>query len=332
VTSDPDPPPLAPRAALTVSLIVGVAAAAASALLARRETWGDFLAWWFGARVMLSGGNPYATPPDVAPFFVSEQLFYPGTALAVSAPFAMLPYLVALAAFFGIGSGLLAWGIARTAPHRLAVFCSFPFLMAAHLGHWSPWIAATLLVPSLGFLVAVKPNLGLAALVTRPSRPMLVGAALLVVASLVAMPSWPARWFAAMEHAPRHLVPIATWYGAPLALAILRWRRPEARLLLAMSLVPQTATFADQLMLFLVPQTQRQSLALALISAVGGVAWMLRLLSGGHPAIVGQPYVVASVYLPALILLWRRPNAGPAPEWLERRLAGLPRWLRGEPA
>jgi hypothetical protein len=78
-----------------------------------------------------------------------------------------------------------------------------------------------------------------------------------------------------------------------------------------------------------VPQTRRQSLALALISAGGGIAWMLRLISGGHPAIVGQPFVVASVYLPALVILLKQPNVGDAPDWIEHRLARLPAWLRG---
>jgi hypothetical protein len=331
VTHDPELAPLAPRAAFLVALVVGLGAAAASFFLAmKRVGYGDFLAWWFGARVLLAGGDPYSTPPDVAPFFIPEQLFYPLTALVTTVPFAPLPYYGALATFFGIGSGLLAWGVARTGPHRLALFCSFPFMMAAHLGHWSPWIAASLLVPALGFMVAVKPNLGLAAMATRPSRPMILGAAVLVVVSLVAMPSWPSRWLSVMSGAPAHLIPVMTWYGAPLILAALRWRRPEGRLLLAMSLLPQTATFADQLLLFLVPQTSRQSLALALISAAGGIAWMVKLLSGGHPVTVGGPYVVASVYLPALVVLLRQPNAGPAPAWLERGLASVAQWIRGD--
>ena len=328
-SSDPDPP-LAPRAAALAALLAGLGGAAVSyAFAIQRQGFGDFLAWWHGARVLLGGGDPYATPPNIAPFFIDEQLFYPLTALIATSPFVRLPYHVALAAFFGLGSGLLAYGVLRTAPHRLALFCGFPFIIAAQLGHWSPYLAAALLLPALGFLIAVKPNLGIAALVTRPSRPMILGAACLVVVSIAAMPSWPGRWLAAMATAPPHLLPVGTWLGAPLVLAVLRWRRPEGRLLLAMSLLPQTATFADQLMLFLVPQTRRQSLGLALIGVVGGVAWMVRLRSGGHPAIVGGPYVVAALYLPALVVLLRQPNAGAIPGWMERRIAGLPAWIRG---
>lgn len=327
--------PLTPRAAALTALFVALAAGAVSYIFAiNQERYGDFLAWWHGARVLLDGGNPYEWPPNFAPFFIDEQLFYPLTALVAALPFARLPYHLALATFFGLGSGLLAYGVARTAPHRFALFCGFPFIMAALLGAWSPYIAAALVIPALGFVIAVKPNIGLAALVTRPSRTMIVGAAILVVISIAAMPSWPGRWLSVLPLAPPHLTPIATWLGAPLALALLRWRRPEARLLLAMSLVPQTAMFADQLLLFLVPQTRRQSLGLALVSAVGGVAWIARLRAGGHPAIVGAPYVLLSVYLPALFVVLRHANTGVIPDWLERRVQALPGWLRGrsEPA
>ena len=63
--------------------------------------------------------------------------------------------------------------------------------------------------------------------------------------------------------------------------------------------------------------------------AVGGVAWIARLRSGGHPAIVGAPYVLLSVYLPALVVVLRQANTGDIPDWLERRVQALPSWLRG---
>jgi hypothetical protein len=322
---------LSARASLTIATFAGLGGGATSVFLATRNTgYGDFLAWWFGSRVMFAGGNPYATPPDVAPYFIAEQLFYPATALVASGPFAALPYLIALGTFFGAGSALLAWGIATKAPHQLAIFCSFPYIMAAHLGHWSPWMTAALLVPALGFLVAVKPNLGLAAAVTRPSRSMFIGAALLIIVSLLIAPSWPLWWRNAMAEVPTHVVPFATWYGAPLLLAALRWRTHQGRLLLAMSLMPQTATFADQLLVMLVARTRFEAVLLAAMSAIGGVAWLARLRWGGHPAMVGGPYVVLSIYLPALLIVLRHKNTGAIPQGLERRIARVPIWLRGE--
>ena len=41
-----------------------------------------------------------------------------------------------------------------------------------------------------------------------------------------------------------------------------------------------------------------------------------------HIAILGY-------YLPALVLVLQQPNEGPAPAWLETRVARLPAWLRG---
>jgi hypothetical protein len=188
-------------------------------------------------------------------------------------------------------------------------------------------------LPAAGLFIAVKPNLGLAALVGKPSRSMVVGAVVLVVLSLLVMPSWPARWLAVLPLAPSHLVPITTWMGAPLVLCLLRWRRPESRLLLAMAMLPQTATFADQLLLFYVAQSRGEWIALAAMSVVGGVAWTFRLLAdGGHPAIVGAPYVLAAIYLPALIVVLRHPNVGTVPAWLEQRVAFLPAILRGKAA
>jgi hypothetical protein len=96
-----------------------------------------------------------------------------------------------------------------------------------------------------------------------------------------------------------------------------------------MALLPQTASFADQLLLFLVARTRAEALVLALVSAVGGVAWMMAIGQGGHPVLIGGPYVVASVYLPALVVVLRHPNEGRVPAFLEERLRTLPGWLRG---
>ena len=38
------------------------------------------------------------------------------------------------------------------------------------------------------------------------------------------------------------------------------------------------------------------------------------------------------VYLPALVMVLRRRNEGPAPEWLDRLAVRLPHWLRGQAA
>jgi hypothetical protein len=107
-------------------------------------------------------------------------------------------------------------------------------------------------------------------------------------------------------------------------LAALRWRTREARLLLAMALVPQVLFFYDQLPLFLVCRTRREALAF-----IGwGMAVMMVYLI---PAFVGfgGPWAMIACYLPALVIVLRRPNEGPAPQWLERWIADWPQSIRG---
>lgn len=234
----------------------------------------------------------------------------------LSAPVAPLPYLVAITLFFAAGAALLGVGVARNAPHLWPLFISFPFLMAAQLGHWAPYLTVAALVPWLGVFLATKPNIALAVLVRRPSVPVVAGIGAIGLLSLVLWPGWIGAWLGNVRASTPHPSPMLSWLGAPLALAVLRWRQPEARLLLAMSLLPQTASFADQLVLQTIARDRRESMLLALASFIGGVAWMLRMNEPtSTPAVlVGVPYVTASIYWPALILvlLRRAPARGAA--------------------
>jgi hypothetical protein len=37
------------------------------------------------------------------------------------------------------------------------------------------------------------------------------------------------------------------------------------------------------------------------------------------------------LYVPLTLMVLKRPNAGPMPLWIERRVASWPAWLRGRP-
>ena len=66
-------------------------------------------------------------------------------------------------------------------------------------------------------------------------------------AALLVRPDWPLRWID-VSRQTRDIncqVPIAVQGGALLALALLRWRRADARLLLAMACVPQSMMLYD---------------------------------------------------------------------------------------
>jgi hypothetical protein len=232
--------------------------------------------------------------------------------MLLALPVAPLPYLVGVTLFFAAGAGALGYGVARKAPHLWPLFLSFPFLMAAELGHWAPYLTVGALLPWLGFLLAAKPNIALAVVARQPSIPLVAGMAALGVLSVALWPDWVGAWIASVRGSTPHPVPLLSWMGAPLALAALRWRQPEARLLLAMSLLPQTASFADQLVLQTVARDRRESMFLALASFIGGIAWILKLRepTDTPAALIGVPYVTAAIYWPALVivLLRRRPD------------------------
>ena len=88
----------------------------------------------------------------------------------------------------------------------------------------------------------------------------------------------------------------------------------EARLLLCMACVPQNGFYYDQLPLLLVPGSRREMLAAAVISVfVMFVPSFVPLNSGSSAEISARyiPLMVIGVYLPALVMVLRRPNAHP---------------------
>jgi hypothetical protein len=181
--------------------------------------------------------------------------------------------------------------------------------IAAFIGQWSPWLTFATLVPSAGFLLACKPTLGLACFCYRPTwRAFWSGTAIMVL-SLALMPMWPWEWLENLEHVQRHPPAILTPGGWLLALALLRWRQREARLLFALACVPQLLFFADQLPLFLVARNRREALLFTLCGIVVGVIWVSRHFMRYAAVQLTRPYVMLACYLPALWIVLRRPNA-----------------------
>ena len=235
-----------------------------------------------------------------------------------------------MALFVGCSTALLAWGILAKSPERLPMLLGAGFIVASGLGQWTPLVTATLLIPALGFLAVVKPNVGLASVADDPSASRILGGGALILVSLAFHPSWPAEWMANLRSMPRHPSPILLPGGFLALLALSRWRRPEARLLVAMACVPQLMYFADQLPLWLVARTRRESI---LLSATSLVAWAFSLQAlnrpGGMPPFDSDLLVLLGVYAPALVMVLRRRNEGTIPLFVERRIAGWPEWIRG---
>jgi len=265
----------------------------------------DFSWPWRAARVILDGHNPYDVIRATGPYPFNVGLFYPLPAAVAALPFAPLQPAIAGALFFGLSSGLLAFGLTRTRSglSRLPLFLGAPFCMAGVLAQWAPLMTAAAVMPALQFLIVCKPNVGLACWTYRPTIRGAIAAAAFAALTLLIIPSWPLDWREALQAAPRYKGPLfrgAT--GLILLLGAMAWKRREGRLFLAMSVVPQLSLFYDQLPLWLIPQTVWRSV---LLSALSWVAWWQwypsRALTSS--VAVAAPWVFWLVYVPALILL-----------------------------
>lgn len=314
-TGSSAPLPLRLRLAIAFALGAWGAFIAYFALAAAPEHLAKDFSWpWRAARAVLDGQNPYAVIRPTGPYPFNTGLFYPFPAAVVALPFASLAPAVAGAAFVGVSSALLAFGLSRdrAGAAKLPLFASAPFCMAALLAQWAPLMVAGAVLPALQFLGAAKPNVALPCFAYRPTiRGIVLGAAFVAITLLI-LPSWPLDWREALREAPRYRAPV-TYAGGPLLLlALLRWRHAEARTLVAMSLMPQLTLFYDQLPLWLVPTTVWRSLGLSALSWVAWAQWYPTRALPAHVALA-RPWVFGLIYVPALLLVlapravsWRR--------------------------
>ena len=173
--------------------------------------------------------------------------------------------------FAAIASGAFVWAATRRSVAPAVVITSASAALAAETVQWSPLLGAAYGIPWLGVLLCAKPTIGFAIWVARPTRIALVGSLVLLAVSLALLPTWPADWFAAIRHTSLataggtpYLAPIGTPGGVLAAALLLRWRRPEARLVLALACMPQTPLLYETVPLFLVPVS----------IAEGGVLWL----------------------------------------------------------
>lgn len=319
-------------ARVAVSSLIGLLAGTlhyAQHIVERHHT--DFGPTWFGARSIIAGANPYDLVGPGLPFDWPWSLLYPATGMVAALPLAWFTEEIASTLFVSLSSALLAYAVSKTGWHRLPLFLSASFVVAAKSAQWSPLIAAGFCLPGVAWAFACKPSIGAAAFAAMPSlsamKVAVIGGVLLVVSSLALLPSWPLDWLAALRTADHMSAPI-TWPGGVFVLlALLRWKRPEARLIVAMALVPQTPNWYEALPLLLVPATLLQSLVLSLITSLGFLyEWVLYRPNATYVDI--EPLMIALAYLPATLLVLRRRNEGTVPQWLEIRMSRASRWGR----
>jgi hypothetical protein len=282
----------------------------------------DFGVIWFGARALLHGANPYELIGPGLQYDWQWRMMYPATAMVTAIPLSFVPEIIASFLFVALSGGLLAYAVTHDGWHRLPLFLSWPYVVAVSHGQWSPLYTAIACLPSLGCLLAAKPSIGLAIFAASSSRRLLisaiVGGLVLTMLSFILLPTWPMDWLSSLKTQIRVDAPITRLGGVVVLLALLRWRRPEARLILALACVPQTIDWYETVPLLLVPDTFRQSLLYSVVLSLGFILPPYIIPTGPEEQMDARAGVlmIAIAYLPATIMVLRRPNEGAPPAWM----------------
>jgi hypothetical protein len=314
------------RLRLAFAAVLGILAAAYVVAHGRAnpDFVSDFDQVWAGARALWQGTDPYGVVGPHAAFHWKWPLYYPLPALLVVAPLGLLPVLAARAVFSGVSSFALAWAVTRDSWSRLPIFLSVSFMVTVELVQWSSLYAAAFFLPALAFVGVAKPNLGFAlGAAARKDRTLVIllsGAVFLVILSEIVLPGWHSAWLRNLRAAAHFRAPVTRPFGFLLLLSVLKWRRPEARWLLALALIPQPPTFYDQMLLVVVCATARESLLFAastvlLFFYVGFNTPQPDYLAWGRVVGNGTVWIC---YFPVLIMVLRRPNEGVLPHLMQR--------------
>jgi hypothetical protein len=277
----------------------------------------DFDQNYAAAHFLRQGRDPYQLIGPGREFDWQWPLFYPLTTAVAAMPFTLLPMWLAPIVLGGIGAAVFTIALQRSAQRgawRFLALLSKPFLVAVVTGQASCLLASAFVLWPLASLAAIKPNIGAAIVAARADRRGIIaavtGGAILLGISLALRPGWVAEWLSAVRSNPFRLPAIARPGGFLLLLSLLRWRRPEARLLFALAVVPQTLFIYDALPLFFIPRRATEAIALVVLSHF---AFLMAL---NLPAvadvnsriiIVGN-WVVGGLFLPCLALVLLRPN------------------------
>lgn len=312
------------RSRIAVAAAIGIASGCLVVARDLQFPWhrSDFGVTWFGARALLHGANPYALIGPGLQFDWDWRMMYPATAMVTAIPLSFLPEIIAAFLFVAVSGALLAYAVTRDGWYRLPLFLSWPYVVAVSHAQWSPLYTAVFCLPSLGWVLPAKPSIGLAIFSASSSRRLVIsaviGAIVLTAISLLLLPRWPLDWLASLRTQIRVDAPVIRLGGVVALLGLLRWRRPEARLLVALACVPQTIDWYETVPLMLIPNTFRQSLLYSVILSLGFILPPYIIPAGPEERMDAQAGVlmVAIAYLPALLMVLRRPNEGEPPGWM----------------
>ena len=248
------------------------------------------------AHDLLAGRDPYAYAFNIS------AIPYPLTTALIGIPFSIFSDRFGSAFFFGISSGLLAYGLTKDCYWKLLLFLSPAYWQCLVSIQFVPLILAVPLLPYLLPLTLIKPQVGLPlALQTRWSKTTVWLTLLLLLLTFVIYPSWPFRWKSQIG-SYSGFIPLLTIFGPLLLLSIYRWHSKRARVFLLLSIFPQQIFFYDQLLLWLLPETRREMLLLNLVS------WPAFFLAYKFGFLqYGPIFSVIFMYIPMLIMILKSP-------------------------
>ena len=310
----PEVVPWRPR--LLVAIVVAVLATVFAYHQLEGRAWlaSDFEYDLRAARRLLDGLNPYNDPTARygLPYPFDAQFPYPLIAAMVAVPFTAFTSYVGGALYVGAISGLMAFAVTREGWWRMSLFLSPCYFVAASVANWSPLLVASAFLPALFPFALAKPTMFLAIGSQYPNARGFALCVGIVILSLLVFPSWPIHWLDSVMNQPggKYQMPIM---AAPVMLVVLVgllwWRtNRSARLLLLLSFIPQHPFFYDQLLLWLLPKTLGQSLALSFVGWLAYLSWMgadpaFKPLLAYTPAGPGLDWTAPRFFLPALVLV-----------------------------
>ena len=307
------------RAALRVAaaVLIGLAFAAYEDVFRSRlgSDPSDFVQPWEAGQLLREGRNPYHEIGPDRPIPHQFHLIYPATAATVAMPFGLVSLRLANALFVGVGAAALFLALTRTTFRnpQLVVFAAFPMTVAAQTVQWSPLLTAATFFPVLGIVYACKPSVALAYWAAYPNVRALLVATGFTLVTLLLWPWWPGEWVAQLSTVTHMSAPVTRWGGPLLLLSALRWRRPEARLLLGLSCIPQTPVIYEAVPLFLLISTLREGVAFLVVTMLlGAVLPGIPTDSYNDWMATSGFWMIWLVYLPCLVMVLRRPNVAPA--------------------
>ena len=298
------------RARVTMAATIGVVFGGAAFWYTHRMAYlngHDFGYVWRGAQALANGDNPWAFLKGGLPYGVGGPLLYPPPAVVLALPLTVLNVYAAAGVFFGVSAALFAFALSQVGWWRLWVLVGPGMVYSFLAVNFPPLVAASMLLPAVGWLAVLKPTLGIVSLAYRPRLVTIVAIGALAVASFIIFPTWLADALGeqAKHSLALHRPPITFPLGFLGLVGLLRWRTSEGRLLAAFTLVPVSVFPYDSLLLFLIPRTPRHLAILLITSWITAPAAL-----GANPEATPTELLVCTtilqlgVVVPCAVMVW----------------------------